>query len=77
MKFAVTGISMSRRTRRRIGKSRVEIVDTVTNHVFKHVTALPTAERALRVEEAYEWFWNELNPQSPDIVKVIDVREVK
>lgn len=70
MKFAVTAVSMSRRTRRRIGKSRVEIIDTKENQLF---WGLSEPED---IEKKYQAFWNDLNPQSPEIVKVLDVREV-
>lgn len=68
MKFAVTAVSVSRRTRRRCGKARVEIVDTSSNPIFGGVTE-PEA-----VEARYEAFWNHTNPDSPTVVKVVDVR---
>ena len=71
MKFAVTAVAVSRKTRRRVGKARTEIIDTASNTFFDGVT------NALAVEARYEAFWNDLNPNSPDIVKVVDVREVQ
>lgn len=71
MKFAVTAVAISRSTRRRVGKSRVEIIDTIDNLLFKE------CHTPKDVEEKYEAFWNDLNPNSPDTVKVVDVREVQ
>jgi len=71
MKFAVTAVAMSRRTCRRTGKSRVEIINTKVNDLFKKCTD-PCV-----IMGKYEAFWNELNPESGEIVKVVDIREVK
>jgi hypothetical protein len=71
MKYAVTAVAISRRTRRRVGKARVEIIDTSQNELFARCDGPQSVERV------YETFWNDLNPNSPDTVKVVDVREVK
>jgi hypothetical protein len=71
MKFIVTAVAISRKTRRRVGKARTEVIDTATNTMFDGVTD------ASAVEVRYEAFWNDVNPDSPDIVKVVDVREVE
>ena len=71
MKFKVTAVSISRRTRRRCGKARVEIIDTATNPMFGGTTE-PSA-----VEARYEAFWNATNPTSSEIVKVVDVRPLE
>lgn len=71
MKFAVTAVTMSRRTRRRVGKAKVEIVDT-SKDVFYGGTSNPTI-----VERLYEQFWNDCNTDTVDVVKVVDVREVE
>jgi hypothetical protein len=71
MKFAVTAVAISRSTRRRVGKANVEVIDTVHNQLFMQLTD------PKEIEAAYEAFWNDLNPSSPDTVKVIDVREVR
>jgi hypothetical protein len=71
MKWSVTAVAMSRATRKRVGKARVEIVDTETNAMFKDLTD------AYMVEQMYEHFWNDTNPDSGDVVKVVDVREVR
>lgn len=71
MKFAVTAVAMSRKTRRRVGKSRVEVIDTVENQLFRNL------RNPENIEKAYESFWNDLNPNSPDVVKVTDVRRVQ
>jgi len=69
MKFKVKGVSMNRHTRRQVGKIRTETIDTKTNELF-YGTALP-----IEIERRYESFWNNLNPNSKEIVKVIDVRK--
>lgn len=70
MKFAVTAITISRMTRRRMGKSRVELVDTDSQILFQKT------KDPLVVEQVFEKFYNELHPRSHGLVKVIDVREV-
>ena len=70
MKFKVTAVSMSRDTRRQQCKPRKEVVDTKTNELFRGCT------NAIQVEQGYEAFWNELNPRSAHIVKVIDVQQI-
>lgn len=70
MKFAVTAVPISRNTRRRVGKARVEIIDTSQNEMFAN------CDTAQSIERVYESFWNNTNPHSSDIVKVVDVREV-
>ena len=71
MKFNVTAVAMNRITRRQIGQPRTELIDPATNMLFTdcHTTAL--------VEAAYESFWNDLNPNSAEIVKVIGVEAVR
>jgi hypothetical protein len=68
MRFAVTGIAMIRHSRRRVGKARTEVIDTMDNVMFQGLTA------PKEIEERYEAFWNDLNPHSTEVVKVIDVR---
>jgi len=72
MIYYVKGIAMERDSRRLItlenGEiSRTEKIDTETNNLFRD------CQSALDVEKRYEEFWNELNPYSAEIVKVIDV----
>jgi hypothetical protein len=71
MKFTVTAIAMNRKTRQQIGKQRDEIIDTKTNSLFTGLT------EPIDIEDAYEAFWNKLNPESREIVKVIGVIETK
>jgi len=75
MKFSITSVAMGRRSRRRIGKSRIEVVDTQRSDAMKSLSRVLTPS-PYDVECLYERFWNEDNP-SPEIVKVIDVREVE
>jgi len=70
MKFKVKGVAMNRNTRKQVGKIRTEIIDTETNELFYGIF------QPLQVERKYESFWNYLNPNSKEIVKVIDVRKV-
>jgi len=70
MKFNVTAFSMNRQTRRQSGPARAELIDTDSNRVFEgQVTPLD-------VERRYEAFWNDVNPRSRDIVKVMSVEPV-
>jgi hypothetical protein len=68
--YQVTAVAMDRITRRAVSDPRVEVIDTRTNALF--TTCLNPYEIELR----YEAFWNELNPYSEHVVKVISVDEV-
>ena len=70
-RWAVTGVALDRQTRKRVGKSRTEVIDSGTNPLFIGL------DTPLAVEQKYESFWNDLNPHSREVVKVIDVREAK
>ena len=70
VKFAVTAVPISRRTRRRAGKARTEIVDN-------HNAPFVGINEPHVVELTYESFWNQLDPTSQEIVKVVDVRIVE
>ena len=68
-KFDVTGVALDRNTKKQIGKSRTETIDTEANVLFKG------AKSSDDVKERYESFWNRMNPSSKEIVKVIDVKK--
>jgi hypothetical protein len=76
-KYKVTAVAMNRKTRETTLQRpsgdvmRDEVINTKTNILFKG--ALGPRE----VEIAYEAFWNELNPRSSEIVKVIGVKLIK
>lgn len=67
MTYTVTAVALDRQTRRQIGEVRDEEIDTETNVLFRG------AETPLDVERIYESFWNDINPRSSEIVKVIGV----
>lgn len=71
MKFQVTGVAISRVTRRRCGKSFTDIVDTSKDPRFAG-TEIP-----ILVEKMYELDWDVTHPESHTEVKIIDVREVQ
>lgn len=71
MKWNVTAVAMDRSTRQTKALPRVELIDTNKNELFKG------KKTALEIEQMYEAFWNELNLQSDEIVKVIGVEFVK
>ena len=71
MKFNVKGVAMNRLKRCQIGEIRVEQIDTETNNLFKGLIA------PLEIEQAYESFWNDLNLNSKEIVKVINVEQME
>ena len=71
MKFNVKGMAMNRLMRCQIGGIRIEQIDTETNSLFKK------CQTPLEVERIYESFWNDLNPNSKEIVKVINVELVR
>ncbi len=62
----VTAVAMNRVTRERICDPREEEIDD-GNELFIH------CKTAMEVEEAYESFWNDMNPHSKEIVKVLNV----
>ena len=67
MKFKVKGIAMNRKTRKQVGRVRIEIINTKTNSLFKNIFTNKG------IETKYELFWNDLNPNSKEIVKVISI----
>lgn len=72
MKFIVTAVPISRATRRRVGKARTEIIDTSLC-----APCFAGLKDPVEVERAFEAHWNDAEPTSRDIIKVVDVREVK
>jgi len=70
-KYDVKAIAMNRRTREQIGSSRIERIDTDKNVLFKGL------KDSSDIEKRYESFWNDMNPNSSEIVKVINVKKVK
>lgn len=69
--YKVTGIAKNRKTGSYIGKSRSEIINTKTNSLFKNV------KDTKEVKSRYEYFWNDLNPKSEEVVKVLKVEKLK
>lgn len=69
MKYDVLATAMNRSTRQMVGPIRTERIDTRANPLFRD------ARSPLGVERAYEAFWNDLNPTSAEIVKVLSVTE--
>lgn len=70
-KFKVVAQAISRNTRKAIGKPRSETINTKTNSLFRNITT------PLGVERKVEAFWNDVNPHSREIVKVIGVKRLK
>lgn len=75
-KYAVYGSALDRSTRKPVkykGKTQIrkEIIDTETNSLFKNCNT------PAEVEKNYESFWNDLNPYSSEIVKVVGVKKIK
>lgn len=66
--YDVKAVAMDRKTHKRIGHSRTEVINTATNSLFHN------AHTKEHVKMAYEAFWNELNPHSKEIVKVLNVK---
>lgn len=54
-----------------VGRPRAEIINTKTNRLFKD------AKTARGVKSHYEAFWNDLNPNSTEVVEVLKVERVK
>ena len=64
MKFNVQAYSFNRKTGEQSGMGRTEQINTETNKLFFGMTTI------MEIKEIYESFWNDLNPNSEDIVFV-------
>ena len=69
-KYKVKARAYKRTTGTPIGRPRVEVIDTASNILFNKCFS------PMMVKEAYESFWNDLNPHSEEIVKVIEVKHI-
>ena len=67
--FFVLAQSFDRKTAKPNGSSREELVNIKKNKLFKHCKTI------LDIKQAYESFWNHLNPKSESIVFVQSIRE--
>lgn len=67
MKYDVLAQAFDRSNGFPAGPARVERIDPTDNRLFK------SAKSIMDVKEAYEDFWNELNPTSPHVVFVQQV----
>jgi hypothetical protein len=66
--FLVTAVSCNRHSKRRIASPRSEVIDTTTNRLFNGL------QTRAEVRSRYESFWNDLNPRSREVVRVLDVQ---
>jgi hypothetical protein len=73
MKFLVTAVTLSRLTRRRRGKARTEVIDTLTDLRYRVTRDGAPITEPKDVERCYE----HLHEEFGQIVKVVDVREVQ
>ncbi|KKL90600.1 hypothetical protein LCGC14_1903030 [marine sediment metagenome] len=69
-KYKVWARSFDRKTGVPTASERTEIIDTKTNELFNG------AKTIVDVKNAYESFWNELDPMTKDIVFVSQVAVV-
>lgn len=67
--FFVLAQSFNRKTAKPDGSAREELINIKKNKLFKH------CKTVLDVKEAYESFWNHLNPTSESIVFVQSIRK--
>ena len=65
--YDVTAQAFNRATGEQEGKSRTEKVDAKTNPIFKKCKTI------MDIHDAYESFWNDMNPNSQEIVFVSKV----
>ena len=70
MKFDVTARAYNRISGARVGVERTERVDT-NNSLFESCRTI------LNVKQKYEAFWNDLNPNSAEVVFVVEVKRVR
>ena len=71
MKWIVLGVAMNRTTRKTSGPIRAEVIDAGKNQLFEG------CRTPFEIEQAFESFWNGLNPGSEDIVKCVGVERMK
>jgi hypothetical protein len=71
MKWNVTAVAMDRDTRQMKSLPRTELIVPKENQLFLG------CKTALDVEITYEHFWNDLNKNSREIVKVIGVEFIR
>ena len=69
-KYDVTARSFERKTGNIVGKERTERIDTTTNELFKGIRTI------VGLKTKYEQFWNDLNPNSREVVFVSRVKKV-
>lgn len=70
-KYIVTGRAYNRKTHKAIGKQRNETINTNSNVLFKHT------KTGSDVKMRYESFWNDLDPHSKEVVKVLKIKRKK
>jgi hypothetical protein len=80
-KYKVYGIAMNRETRKPVlikggRKIRGETIDTEKNEIFNGKIG-SKCHTVKDVEERYEAFWNDMNPHSQEIVKVVGIKKIK
>ena len=69
-KYDVTARSFDRKTGNIVGKERTERIDTTTNELFKGIRTI------VGIKTKYEHFWNDLNPNSREVVFVSRVKKL-
>ena len=69
-KYDITAKPFNRVTGKPAGKSRTERIDTETNSLFRNCKTI------LSAEQAYEAFWNDVNPVSRERVFVSRVNRI-
>ena len=66
--FVLAG-AFDRISGRPVGSPREELIDTKRNKLFRQ------CQDIIAVKKTYEGFWNDLNPQSKEVVFVQSIRE--
>lgn len=64
---AIKAQSFNRKTGSPIGHPREEEIDLKSNQLFKNCKTI------LDIKNSYESFWNDLNPNSEEIVFVLEI----
>lgn len=67
MKYNVIARSFERATGTPTADARDELIDTESNELFTMCKTI------LDIKNAYETFWNELNPSTKDVIFVLQV----
>ena len=66
----ISARAFNRQTGAPVSAARTERIDGLTNELFRDCTTI------MQYKEVYESFWNDLNPESAEVVFVLSVTPI-